>query len=154
MKIKGPWSRAQIDDYLTEMVVPVRLAALDGSGWPLVLSLWFRWRDGALWCATSPESSIVKLLRRDGRCGFEVAADAPPSAAEGALAAAHGMGSEQVLEAMTAGAARILGVDDRVGSLEVGKDGDLALYDGDPLEYTTHCVGVVIEGEIVHDEPR
>lgn len=73
---------------------------------------------------------------------------------EGAVAAAHGMTPEQVLEAMTAGAARILGVDDRVGSLEVGKDGDLALYDGDPLEYTTHCVGVVIDGEIVHDEPR
>ena len=36
-----------------------------------------------------------------------------------------------------------------VGRLEVGKDGDLALYDGDPFEYTTHCVGTVIEGAVV-----
>jgi len=50
-------------------------------------------------------------------------------------------------------AARILGVGDRVGSLEVGKDGDLALYDGDPFEYTSHCVGVVIEGDVVHEGP-
>jgi imidazolonepropionase-like amidohydrolase len=38
-----------------------------------------------------------------------------------------------------------------VGSLEVGKDGDVALYDGDPFEYTTHCVGAVIEGKVVSE---
>jgi len=36
----------------------------------------------------------------------------------------------------------------------VGKDGDLALYDGDPFEYTTHCTGVVIEGKLVSEEVR
>jgi imidazolonepropionase-like amidohydrolase len=45
-------------------------------------------------------------------------------------------------------------VADRVGSLEVGKDGDVALYDGDPFEYTTHCTGVVIDGVVVSDDPR
>ena len=53
----------------------------------------------------------------------------------------------------TIDAARILGLDARVGSLEAGKDGDLALYDGDPFEYTTHCVGVVIDGDVVHEGP-
>ena len=38
------------------------------------------------------------------------------------------------------------GIDNRVGSLAPGKDGDVALYDGDPFEYTTHCIGVVIDG--------
>ena len=52
------------------------------------------------------------------------------------------------------GAARILGIDDRVGSLEVGKDGDLSLYDGDPFEWTSHCVGVVIEGQVMSDTAR
>ena len=33
-----------------------------------------------------------------------------------------------------------------IRSLEVGKDGDVALFDGDPLEYSTHAVGVVING--------
>jgi len=66
---------------------------------------------------------------------------------EAAIGAANGLGPERALAAATIEAARILGVEERVGSIEVGKDGDLALYDGDPFEYTTHCIGVVIEGE-------
>jgi imidazolonepropionase-like amidohydrolase len=73
---------------------------------------------------------------------------------EAAVAAANGLGFERALSLVTLDAARLLGVDDRVGSLAVGKDGDLALYDGDPFEYTTHCVGTVIEGELVSDTPR
>jgi imidazolonepropionase-like amidohydrolase len=73
---------------------------------------------------------------------------------EAAIAAANGLGLDGALAAVTIDAARILGIDDRVGSLVVGKDGDLALYDGDPFEYTTHCVGVVIEGEVVSDAER
>ena len=41
-----------------------------------------------------------------------------------------------------------------VGSLEVGKDGDVALFDGDPFEYTSHVVGVVIEGQVVSEVTR
>jgi imidazolonepropionase-like amidohydrolase len=66
---------------------------------------------------------------------------------EAAIAAAQGLGFEGALASITLDAAKLLGIDDRVGSLEVGKDGDLALYDADPFEYTSHCVGVVIEGE-------
>ncbi len=65
---------------------------------------------------------------------------------EAAIGAANGLTRARALAAITIDAARILGIADRVGSLELGKDGDLALYDGDPFEYTTHCVGVVIEG--------
>ncbi len=68
---------------------------------------------------------------------------------EAALAAAHGLPRDKALAAITIDAARLLGVDQRVGSLEIGKDGDLALYDGDPFEYTTHCTGVVIDGKVV-----
>lgn len=67
---------------------------------------------------------------------------------EAAVAAANGLGREAALAAITLDAARLLGVSDRVGSLEVGKDGDLALYDGDPFEYTTRCVGVAINGQL------
>jgi imidazolonepropionase-like amidohydrolase len=73
---------------------------------------------------------------------------------EAAVAAANGLGFERALETITIDAARIVGVDERVGSLEVGKDGDVALYDGDPFEYTTHCIGVVIEGRVVSESPR
>ncbi len=68
---------------------------------------------------------------------------------EAAIAAAHGLGFERTLRAITLTPAELLGISGRVGSIEVGKDGDLALFDGDPFEYTTHCTGVVIEGEVV-----
>ena len=73
---------------------------------------------------------------------------------EAAVAAAHGLGFDDALRSITIDAARVLGVDNRIGSIEVGKDGDLALYDGDPFEYSTHCVAVIIEGEVVSEEIR
>jgi len=73
---------------------------------------------------------------------------------EAGVAAAHGLTFEQALATITSDAARIIGVGDRVGSLQVGKDGDLALFDGDPFEFTTHTTAVVIEGEVVSDKPK
>ncbi len=68
---------------------------------------------------------------------------------EAAIAARNGLSFERALAQVTNDAARLLGVADRIGTLEVGKDGDIALFDGDPFEYTTHCIGTVIEGELV-----
>lgn len=68
---------------------------------------------------------------------------------EAAVAAAHGLSFDAAIESITISPAKILGIQDRVGSIEIGKDADLALFDGDPFEYTTHCVGVVINGQIV-----
>jgi imidazolonepropionase-like amidohydrolase len=71
---------------------------------------------------------------------------------EAALAVSNGLTFEQALATITSDAAKILGVDARVGSLEAGKDADLALYDGDPFEYTTHCTATVIDGRVVSIE--
>jgi imidazolonepropionase-like amidohydrolase len=73
---------------------------------------------------------------------------------EAALAAANGLSFDEALSTITIDAARIIGVADRVGSLAAGKDGDVAIFDGDPFEYTTHCTGVVIDGVVLSDEPR
>ncbi len=73
---------------------------------------------------------------------------------EAGLAAANGMSFDEALASITIDAARILGIDDRVGSLQAGKDGDIALFDGDPFEYTTHCTGVIIEGQVVSEQTR
>lgn len=73
---------------------------------------------------------------------------------ETAVAVANGLKFDDALAALTIDAAKILGVADRVGSIEPGKDADLALFDGDPFEYTTHCTGAVIDGQVVHDKPR
>lgn len=73
---------------------------------------------------------------------------------EAAITAANGLTFEQALATITRDAAKILGIDNRVGTIEVGKDGDLALFDGDPFEYTSHCTGTIIEGVVVSDEPN
>jgi imidazolonepropionase-like amidohydrolase len=73
---------------------------------------------------------------------------------EAAVAAGRGLPFTRTLEALTRDAARILGIADRVGTLEPGKDADLALFDGDPFEYTTHVTAVIIDGKIVSDTPR
>lgn len=73
---------------------------------------------------------------------------------EAGIAAANGLTFEQALASVTIDAAKILGIADRVGTLEAGKDGDVAVYDGDPFEYTTHCIGVVVNGKVVSEESR
>jgi imidazolonepropionase-like amidohydrolase len=69
---------------------------------------------------------------------------------EAAVAAAYGLGFDRALEALTLHAARRLGIDERLGSLEPGKDADLVVFDGDPFEYTSHVEAVVVAGEVVY----
>jgi imidazolonepropionase-like amidohydrolase len=70
---------------------------------------------------------------------------------EAAVAMVNGLGFDGALRAVTLDAARLLGIDDRFGSLEVGKAADLVLYDGDPFENTTHVTHTVISGRVVFD---
>ena len=73
---------------------------------------------------------------------------------EAGAAAANGLSMRDALATITIDAARILGLDRRIGSLEKGKDADLAMYDGDPFEYTTHCTGTIINGQVVSEIVR
>jgi imidazolonepropionase-like amidohydrolase len=73
---------------------------------------------------------------------------------EAAIAAANGLDRQRALAAITLDAARILGLESRVGSIAPGKDADLVLFNGDPFEYVTRVCGVLIEGEIVSSSCR
>lgn len=73
---------------------------------------------------------------------------------EAAMAAANGLSRSDALALITIDAARILGIDKRVGSIEVGKDADIAMYDGDPFEYTTRATGTIINGRVVSEVVR
>lgn len=68
---------------------------------------------------------------------------------EAGVAAANGLAWNDALASITIDAARVIGMESRIGSLEVGKDGDVALFDGDPFEYASHAVGVVIGGTVI-----
>lgn len=61
-----------------------------------------------------------------------------------------GMTVQEALRAITIHAAQICNVADRVGSLEVGKDADIAVFDGNPLEVFTETYCTLIEGEVVY----
>lgn len=58
------------------------------------------------------------------------------------------------LRAITVNAARICNVDSRVGSLEEGKDADIAIFDGNPMEVFTNTLMTIINGEIVYQNER
>ena len=66
------------------------------------------------------------------------------------LAVKEGMFMEDGFKAITINAATICGVDDRIGSLAVGKDGDIAIFDGNPMEVFTKTLCTIIEGKIVY----
>lgn len=69
-----------------------------------------------------------------------------------ALAVREGLPEKAALEAITINAAEIVGIGDRVGSLEVGKDADIAVYYGHPFDFRGRCVMTLVNGEIVFDE--
>ncbi|MBT5706893.1 MAG: amidohydrolase family protein [Verrucomicrobia bacterium] len=103
---------------------------------------------------------MAKLLQQAGipfaqQSGFE--AYVPKTRVvlfEAAMSITYGLSFEDALKSITINAAKILGIADRVGSIEVGKDADLALFDGDPFEFVTHCVNTIIDGKVVSDAPR
>ena len=64
-----------------------------------------------------------------------------------------GLPFDAALAAVTINPARMVGVDDRVGSIEVGKDADLVLWSGKPFEPSSRVIGVLLNGELVLD-PR
>jgi len=74
----GAWSQEAITAFLRQMRIPLRLASVTSTGWPLVISLWYLYENERFYCATQKTAKIVAHLEREPRCAFEVAADEPP----------------------------------------------------------------------------
>jgi imidazolonepropionase-like amidohydrolase len=66
-----------------------------------------------------------------------------------AVAVKEGMDEQEALKAITINAAEITGISDRVGSLETGKDADIIIMDGPPLDLKTKVLYTIINGQVV-----
>jgi len=73
---------------------------------------------------------------------------------QAATAVKYGMPRAEALRAITLNPAQIIGLGDRVGSIEKGKDANLLLLTGDPLDVRTWVDTVLIEGEVVYERSK
>ena len=69
-----------------------------------------------------------------------------------AVAVREGASEESALKAITINAAKITGIADRVGSIEVGKDADIAVFSGHPFDFRSRCVLTLVNGKVAHEE--
>ncbi len=121
------------------------------SGFPAIVgpSLASRTKDEV----SLSDFKTAGILRRAG-ITVAITTDHPVSRIQylplcAALAAKEGLGEWEALRAITMDAARICRVDNRLGSLTIGKDADMAIFDGNPLEISGTLKATVINGEIV-----
>lgn len=75
---RGTWTADQVETFLSEMKIPVRLATTrpDESMW--IVTLWFRYRDGFLECATQERSALVRFLTHDPEVSFDISTNQVP----------------------------------------------------------------------------
>ena len=67
-----------------------------------------------------------------------------------AIAIKHGMEKEKAIESITINPAKVLGIEDRVGSIEVGKDADIVIWNNEPLDLQSYVEYTIIDGKIVY----
>ena len=71
-------SEDMIVECLTNSKIPIRLACMSISDWPIVVSLWYTYLNEKVYCATQNTAKVVKYLRKNPKCGFEIAGDSFP----------------------------------------------------------------------------
>ena len=69
-----------------------------------------------------------------------------------ALLHREGMSEKEALKAVTINPAKFLGLDHRIGSIEVGKDADLVIWNGEPLDFYGSVRTMIINGTVVETE--
>jgi len=77
-RLTGVWDRADTEAFLAAATVPLRLSCHTPGGDLWMLSLWFRYAEDSLWCATSADADVVEYLAHDDRVAFEISTNEPP----------------------------------------------------------------------------
>ena len=70
--------RDEIGRSIPDTKIPIRVAFIKSNGAPGVVSLWYVYNDGKIYCAAQKTAKIVSYLKKNPLCGFEIAADKPP----------------------------------------------------------------------------
>ena len=96
----------------------------------------------------------AKVLE-DSNIEFAIMTDHPvitldTTLVQAALFVKEGLSEDRALEALTITSARLNGIEDRVGSLESGKDADIVIWDGPLFDIMTRPQYVIIDGKVVH----
>jgi len=78
VSVTGAWSREDVATFLEDQTVPLRLGCQRPRGDLWMLSLWYRYRDGAFECATAADADVVSYLDHDADVAFEVSTNDPP----------------------------------------------------------------------------
>jgi len=68
----------EIDKFIPDSKIPIRIAFMKSTDLPAVISLWYVYNNGKIYCATQKTAKIVSYLKKNPVCGFEIAADKPP----------------------------------------------------------------------------
>lgn len=138
--VEGATGAHLVAQRLAEQDVPVVLApAIVGSGGG----------GSPETFARTPEAP-ARLHRAGVRWAFSTGGSGGrPVTVEAIVARGHGLPADAALRALTLDAARILGVERRTGSIEVGKDADLVLWSGDPVGTWGEVRATVVDGEVV-----
>ncbi|WP_338729743.1 pyridoxamine 5'-phosphate oxidase family protein [Haladaptatus sp. DJG-WS-42] len=76
--ISGAWSATEIERFLDDAIIPIRLACTTPGGKLWMLSLWFRYDEGSFWCATGRDADVVGYLNSSPEVTFEVSTNDPP----------------------------------------------------------------------------
>lgn len=93
------------------------------------------------------QAGVVVAIDSEDEMGIGAPEELPLAAA---LAVRGGLAPDAALRGITLTAAQLLGVGDRVGSLEPGKDADITIFTGDPLRYTSRVRTVIAAGKVVY----
>jgi len=77
-RLTGDWDRERTEQFLDERTIPVRLATHTPRGGLWMLSLWYRYRDGCIECATGANATVVEYLRENSEVAFEISTNDVP----------------------------------------------------------------------------
>ena len=123
------------ENHITCVVGPLLLAPVKQEVWDLILENAGILTDAGLKvCLTADTGSETQWLPY-----------------QAGLLARRGMSEENIIKGLTIYPAEVLNLDHRIGSLEVGKDADIAVFDGNPLSNMTLCRMTMIDGNVVHN---